>query len=136
MVPLPPPLTEVSVPDCFSPSALGTTVGCRLKLVIASLRRNRPDDRLATGPEAAIGTLLHHVIERVGRSNDVSPEEIFQQEYERAVHALRQDPRRAHFAELASTKVVAEWARVKHRVLRKPAAELQGVHPYIWKALG
>ena len=119
MTPLPPPMTQVTVPDCFSPSALGSSGECRLKLIIASLRRSEWSERLASGPEAAVGTLLHRVLERAGPGASASPEEIFQEEYERAVDEIRRDPRRAHFAELASTKSLAEWTRVKAWVLAR-----------------
>lgn len=123
LTPLPPPIIEVTVPDCFSPSALGSSGECRLKLIIASLRGSEWSERLASGPEAAVGTLLHRVLERVGRGASASPEEVFQEAYESAVDEIRRDPRRAHFAELASTKSLAEWARVKAWVLARAARE-------------
>lgn len=119
MVPLPPAMTEVTVPDCFSPSALGASAGCRLKLVVASTRRTVADERLASGPGAMVGTLLHRVLERAGHGDGLSPDDVFQQEYERAVEELRQDPRRAHFADLASTRSLAEWNRTKQWVLAR-----------------
>lgn len=133
MVPLPPTITDVTVPACFSPSALGASARCRLKLVVASNRRADGDQRLASGPEAMVGTVLHRVLERVAQGDELSPHEVFQQEYARAVDELQQDPRRNHFADLASTRSLAEWNRTKHWVLaratqqasparRKPAA--------------
>ncbi len=123
MKPIPPQITEVTVPECFSPSALGSSGECRLRLVIASLPRTGGPERLVSGPEAAVGTLLHRVLERAGRGTNASPEEIFREEYDRAVGDLRRDPRRAHFAELASTRSLAEWARVKAWVLARAARE-------------
>lgn len=123
MIPLPPPMTEVAVPDCFSPSALAASAGCRLKLVVASTIRTGSDERLEAGPEAAVGTLLHRVLERSGQSDYLSPAAIFQQEYERAFEELRRDPRRSHFADLASTRSLAEWSRTKHWVLQKAAQQ-------------
>ncbi len=119
MVPLPPLIMQVTVPDCFSPSALWSSGECRLKLIISSLRRSEWSERLASGPDAAVGTLFHRVLERVGLGASASPEEIFFEEYERAVEELRQDPRRAHFAQLASTKSLAEWTRVRAWVLAR-----------------
>jgi RecB family exonuclease len=119
LTPLPPPIIQVTVPDWFSPSALGSSGECRLKLIIASLRHSDWSERLASGPEAAVGTLLHRVLERAGPGASASPEEIFQEEYQRAVAEIRRDPRRAHFAELSSTKSLAEWARVKAWVLAR-----------------
>ena len=126
-------MNEVTVPDCFSPSALGASARCRLKLVVASSRRPEGDERLASGPEAMVGTVLHRVLERVAQGDELSPDEVFQQEYARAVDELQRDPRRNHFADLASTRSLAEWNRTKHWVLaratkqasparRKPAA--------------
>ena len=110
-------MVQVTVPECFSPSALGSSGECQLRLVIASLRRSEWSERLASGPEAAVGTLLHRVLERAGRGTNASPEDIFREEYERAVEEIRRDPRRAQFAELASTKSLTEWARIKSWVL-------------------
>lgn len=123
MTPLPPPIVEVTVPDCFSPSALGSSSACKLKLVIASLPRKEWRERLASGPEAAVGTLLHRVLERAAQGTTNSPEEAFQEEYERATEEIRRDPYRAHFAELAATKSLAEWTRVKAWVLARAARE-------------
>jgi hypothetical protein len=111
---LPPAIVEVTVPDCFSPSALNSAGGCRLRLVVASLGRAKWTERLAAGPEAAAGTLFDHVLERTSRAAGTSsPDEIFQREYTHAFEELRKDPQRAHFAELASTKSLAEWGRVR-----------------------
>jgi RecB family exonuclease len=129
VVPLPPTMTDVTVPDCFSPSALGISAGCRLKLVVASTRRTGQDQRLASGPEATVGTLLHRVLERAGHGDGLSPEDVFQQEYERAVEELRQDPRRAHFADLTSTRSLAEWNRTKQWLLARAAQQASPVHP-------
>jgi RecB family exonuclease len=113
LTPLPPSIVAVTAPDCFSPSALGSSGDCSLRLVIASLPRTEWSERLASGPEAAVGTLLHRVLERAGREVGASPDDIFHEEYERAVDEIRRDPRRAHFAQLASTRSLAEWTRVK-----------------------
>jgi RecB family exonuclease len=123
VTPLPLPVVEVTVPDCFSPFALGSAGDCRLKLVVASLRRTEWGERLISGPEAAVGTLLHRVLERAGREAGTSPDDIFNEEYQHAVDEIRRDPRRAHFAELASTRSLAEWTRVKAWVLTRAMRE-------------
>lgn len=123
MVPLPSAMTEVLVPDFFSPSALGASADCRLKLVVASIPRSGADERLKAGPEAMVGTLLHRILERAGQTDGLSPDGIFLQEYERAVEELRRDPRRAHFAELASTQSIVEWNRAKQWVLARAAQQ-------------
>lgn len=110
------------MPDCFSPSALGSSGGCLLKLIIASLRRSEWEERLATGPEAAVGTLLHRILERAAWETGSTPEEIFEEEYRRIVAELRLDPRRAHFAELASTKSLVNWTRLRAWVLSRAHA--------------
>jgi RecB family exonuclease len=109
------------VPDCFSASALGSAAECPLKLVISSVRSSDWRERLISGPESAVGTLFHRVLERTNQEDRASPERIFQEEYERTVRELRRDPRRAHFAELASTKSLVEWSRVKAWVLARAA---------------
>lgn len=123
MVQLPAAMTEVTVPECFSPSALGPSAGCRLRLLVASARPTGADERLASGPAATVGTLLHRVLERAARGDELSPEDVFEQEYERAVEELRQDPRRAHYAALASTRSLAEWNRTKQWVLERAARQ-------------
>lgn len=113
------------MPDCFSPSALGRSGDCKLRLVIASMPRKEWREQLASGPEAAVGTLLHRVLERAGLGSTSSVEAIFQEEYTRATDEIRRDPQRAHFAELATTKSLAEWTRVKAWVLAR-ASRLSG----------
>ncbi len=122
-------MTAVTVPDCFSPSALGASAGCRLRLVAASTRPAVADERLASGPEAAVGTLLHRVLERAGQGDGLSPDDVFQREYERSVEELRRDPRRAHFAELATTRSLAEWNRAKQWVLARVAQQWSPSRP-------
>lgn len=112
------------MPDCFSPSALANSAGCRLRLVIASQDRSQSVERLPTGPEAAVGTLLHRVLERISRESATSPQQIFRQEYERTVIELRADPGRAHFAELASTRSMNEWSRVRAWALARTTREV------------
>lgn len=122
-------MIEVTVPDCFSPSALGASARCRLKLVVASTRRAEGDERLASGPEAMVGTVLHRVLERVEQGDELSPDEVFQQEYARAVDELQRDPRRSHFADLASTRSLAEWNRTKQWVLARATQQASPARP-------
>jgi RecB family exonuclease len=56
------------------------------------------------------------VLECAGQAT-IPPEQIFMNEYTRTVDELRRDPRRAHYAELASTKSLTEWTRLKAWVL-------------------
>jgi RecB family exonuclease len=111
------------VPEYFSPSALGSSGNCRLRLVMSSTTDTEWTERLVSGPEAAVGTLLHRVLERAGHRTATSPEQIFLDEYARAVDEIRRDPRRAHFAELASTKSLSEWTRLRAWVLARAAHE-------------
>lgn len=127
MIPLPPELNAVNVPDCFSPSALGAARGCHLRLAATSTDNAKSVPRLAAGPEAAVGTVLHRVLERAAQPDGLSPDEIFHQEYERAVGRLRQDPRSSHFAELASTRSLADWSRMKQWVLARAARQFSAV---------
>jgi RecB family exonuclease len=122
-------MSEVTVPDCFSPSALGDSALCRLKLVVASTRRSEGDVRLASGPEAMVGTVLHRVLERVERGDELAPDEVFHQEYARAVDELQRDPRRAHFADLASTRSLAEWNRTKQWLLARATQQSSPARP-------
>lgn len=119
---LPPLVTDVMVPGCFSPSALVSSGECRLKLAIASLGRSEWDERLPSGPQAAVGILLHRVLQRARRAG-ASPQEAFDEEYARVVDELRRDSRRAHYAELASTRSASEWSRLKAWVLTRVQRE-------------
>lgn len=119
MVALPPALTTVEVPESFSPSALGTWGGCALKLALGSAKRG-PVERLIPGPEAALGTLIHRVLERVARRTETSSSAgIFDAEYERMTEEFKSDPRRRHYSDLRSTKTLAEWTRLKAWVLQR-----------------
>jgi hypothetical protein len=126
--PLPPSIAEVTVPDCFSPSALPLSPSCALKLVTSSLRGNDWTERLASGPEAAVGTLVHRVLERSCREASTSAEAIFEQEYERIAANLSLDPRCQHFADLVSTKTATEWAQLRSWVLSR-AERLRPTRP-------
>jgi RecB family exonuclease len=130
LISLPPAISEVSVPDYFSPSALGSASECRLKLVLASSPAADHFDRLAAGPEAMIGTLMHKVLERAAKEPDASPEQIFESEYEQIIDRIRRDPRRSQYVELASTRSRAEWVATKARILsnasRREASQRSG----------
>jgi hypothetical protein len=91
---LPPVVTTINVPDFFSPSALGGSGGCALRLISSPTFRNTSMERLIQGPGAALGTFIHRVFERVARgAAGASPEEVFDAEYERITEELRKDPR-------------------------------------------
>jgi hypothetical protein len=49
----------------------------------------------------------------------MDPAELFEEEYQRATSELRLDPRRAHFADLASTKSQADWSRLRKWILSR-----------------
>jgi RecB family exonuclease len=116
---LPAALSTVEVPEFFSPSALGTWGGCALKLASASALWPRPVERLIAGPDAALGTLLHRVLERAARGNGASSAAIFDSEYERITEELRSDPRRRHYSDLSTTKTLAEWTRLRAWILER-----------------
>ena len=129
---LPSSLTAVEIPPFFSPSVLGTWGGCRLKLIAMS-RGLRSIDRLNASPELSIGTFAHRVIERfANEGNDLSPAQIFDDEYIHLRERLLNDPLRSHFADLATTKTVAEWAVLRGWILSRcerqprPAAQFRG----------
>lgn len=115
---LPPLLTAVQVPTFLSPSALGAWGGCALKLVAAT-RGSVPVERLNASPELSIGSFAHRVIERFEKSMDLTATEVFEAEYERLRDELSRDPLRAHFADLASTKTMADWARLRAWILSR-----------------
>lgn len=117
---LPRTISEVEVPEFVSPSALGTWGGCRLKL-IAATRGAVPVERVGAGPEQAIGTFAHRVIEQFEYSAGRSAEEVFEAEYERMRSQLTADPARAHFANLITTKSMEDWARIRSWILSRCA---------------
>ena len=109
---LPLVLVTVDVPRLLSPSALGAAGGCALRLVASS--PGVRVDRLPSGPDAAVGILVHRVVEYWTRARGSSnPHELFDAEYTRLRAELEEDPGRRHFAELASTKGPQAWARLR-----------------------
>jgi hypothetical protein len=44
---------------------------------------------------------------------------LFADEYQKMVSELGADPQRSHFADLASTKSLQEWPRLRHWVLER-----------------
>lgn len=119
MLVLPAALSTVEVPEFFSPSALGTWGGCPLKLASASAPWPQRVERLISGPDAALGTLVHRVFERAARGDGVSSAAIFDSEYERIAEELRCDPHRRHYSDLSTTKTLAEWTRLRAWVLER-----------------
>lgn len=119
MRPLPPDLDMVFVPEFVGPSALGRWGGCRLKLMASS--REWKLDRLAAGPMATIGTLVHRVFERWAwePAHATDAASIFEEEYERLRQELIEDPDRCHFADFHITRTVQEWFRLKALVLSR-----------------
>lgn len=110
------------MPAFLSPSALGAADDCMLKLIAAS-SRTRLDERLPSGPEAALGTLFHRVFERCARERGAVAASVFDDEYARTAAQLQADSRRAHFSDLAATKSLEDWRRLKSWVLKR--ADLQ-----------
>lgn len=115
---LPALLTTVQVPPFVSPSALGAWGGCVLKL-IAGTRGAIPVEGLNASPELSIGSFAHRVIERFEKTTGTTAAEVFDVEYVRLRDELSRDPLRAHFADLASTKTMADWARIRAWVLSR-----------------
>lgn len=114
---LPKAITSFSVPQFFSPSVLGAAVHCRLKTATASSRAAM--ERLAAGPEAAIGVLCHRVLERCSKEFGAEPRQVFDEEYARACDELRVHPRRAHYFDLASTRPRAQWLQLRGWILKR-----------------
>jgi hypothetical protein len=89
-----------------------------LKL-IAATRGAIPVERLNASPEMSIGSFAHRVIEHFEKSTGTTAAEVFDAEYDRLRAELSRDPLRAHFAELASTKTMADWARLRAWILSR-----------------
>ena len=119
---LPAALESISVPKMFSPSSLGSAKGCGLRLAASSLGRNELSSRLPAGPEASVGHLVHRVLERATKESESSAGELFAEEYRKLVADIAADPRRAHFADLSSTKTPAQWANLRAWVLSRASA--------------
>ena len=115
---LPRLLTTVDVPPFLSPSALGSWGGCVLKLVSAT-RGAVQVELLGASPTLSIGTFAHRVISQFERSTNTTATEVFDSEYQRLQDELSRDPMKAHFADLVSTKTMAEWARLKAWILSR-----------------
>jgi len=106
---LPSALTVIEVPALFSPTALVTAGTCRLKATLGSTKV----ERLGSGPEAAVGTLIHRILERTWNKEDIDVDAVFDAEYGLIVAELLRDPKRAHFADLSGTRSLAEWSSLR-----------------------
>lgn len=127
--PLPPALETVSIPEKFSPSSLGSAKGCALRLVASSVSRAELPNRLPSGPEASVGQLVHRVLERAAKGFEGADEELFDDEYQRAVADLASDPHRRHFADLSATRTPAQWANLRAWVLSRADSARRKVRP-------
>lgn len=85
-----------------------------LRLVAAS--RSFHADRLPGGPEAAVGILVHRVLERWARGHSTDPLELFDVEYAQLRKELGDDSARRHFADLAAMKGLQAWMRLRSSV--------------------
>jgi RecB family exonuclease len=122
---LPAPLRSVRVPSHFSPSAVATFEGCRLRLL--ATHRDFYGIRLPSGIEAAIGTLFHRVVEEYGSDHEShSPEETFDSVLVKVQDEISMDVARKQFADLKKALPYAEWlglrAAVKRQCLRNRSA--------------
>lgn len=106
---LPEPVSEIVVPQFFAPSSIGAPGECRLKLAMASSQKDREYGAMVSGPDAAIGTLIHRVIECAAREEQGTVEEIFDREYEKAISLLASNSITKHFSDLKATKSLMEW---------------------------
>lgn len=120
--PLPGCLDAIVVPECFSVTAVAACGGCRLRAVLGSSRSN--SYRLPSGPEAAIGTLVHRVKEKWADRTDatVSPDDVFDAEYAALVRELELDADRRHFADLSATLSPSQWSMVRRQVVAQCSA--------------
>jgi hypothetical protein len=82
-----------------------------LRLIAAS--RSFHADRLPGGPEASVGLLVHRVLERWARGHSADPLELFDLEYTQLRKELGDDSARRHFADLAATKGLQAWTRLR-----------------------
>lgn len=120
---LPPLLETVEVPDLFSPSAFASWGGCAAKLAIGSASHLNNIPGLAAGPRAAIGSLVHRVLERWARDPElISAGELFDVEYKNLSETLASDPIRQHFARLDQIDGLAGWTRLRAWVVQRCAA--------------
>src|SRR5262249_33953865 len=102
--PIPSPLVTVGVPAYFSPSLLPYWGGCAAKLALGSTAQWDGLPQLSAGPSAAVGSLIHRVLERWSRDPEaVNPGSIFDAEYLSLSEKLARDPDRQHFADLVQT---------------------------------
>jgi RecB family exonuclease len=117
MIPaLPEPIVSVKIPTAFPVSALATHSECRLRLVTNT--KEWRSFQLTSGPEAAIGSFIHAVLERAGQV-DESASSIFESELHSIGEQLLKDPARSHFADLVKTRSFMEWRNIRAGVLAK-----------------
>lgn len=113
---IPAPITEVEVPANFGPSAVARFRGCRLQLVLAG--RERPGF-LAAGPEAAVGRLVHRVVELWSKGQGSDPQSLFAELADASRRELAKDPATAPYADLSSTMTHAAWLDVRATAVSK-----------------
>lgn len=109
---LPEGMSVVEVPKYYAPTTLAEATSCPLKATLASTRVHQ----MESGPEAAIGVLVHRVLERAWGLPEDQINLIFLEEYNHTVDALRKDVHRRHFADLKSTRTDAQWRALRHWV--------------------
>lgn len=114
---LPACVQTVVVPDCFSVTAIVSFSECRLRAIFASAKST--SYRLPSGPEAAIGTLVHRVKETWASRTEgsLTPEDVFDAEYAAMVKELESDVDRRHFADLSATRAPGEWSMIRRQAV-------------------
>lgn len=122
MIPaLPARLATANVPRLFTPTALASSAGCRLRLVLQSAPQNLAS--LSSGPAAALGTLAHRYISLCGSPAGTGAR-LFDRLHRTLAGELATDKGTAHYADLPRVIGLSAWSRFRFELIGRSDSDL------------
>lgn len=123
---LPIPVATVNVPDSFAVTSVANSGGCSLRLLAAGT--DWKSMRLPSGPDSAIGSMLHRFFERWSNGDGLEQAaQLFQDELAATKAMLTADETTKHFADLRKTKTPLEWMILELNAVNRCSASKRGV---------
>lgn len=111
---LPTPLQRTFVPEVFPVSSVANYRCCKLRLLASA--RELKESHLISGPQAALGSVVHRTYERWAKESGMDPLALFDDEVRREARTLAADSRRSHFSDLTKTRSFVEWRNLRATV--------------------